>query len=128
MSAFILTNPTTAPQDGGTPGIIIQNVIVKNVNEAPNNITVVDKASDTNAAIKWMYTIIDDTNQKVMTAEVNANNTFNTTIRHNRHSMIGDLLRHTVDVVFLAGEIGLEITNLTVFDFRVNIMRIEIPA
>jgi hypothetical protein len=125
--AFILTKPRPG-SGGGQAGIIIENVPVQKVEDAPLNVVVVDAASDSSATVKWTYTIIDDANQKVLTAEVIANNSFNNKIRHNRHSMVGDLLRHSVDVKYLPGQIALEITNLTSFDFRVNIMRIELPS
>ena len=125
--SFILTRPQMGG-GSGTPGFIIENVPVPKVDDAPANVVVVDAASDSSASIKWMYTIIDDVNQKVLTAEVLATNTFNTSLRHARHTLVGDLLRHTVDVIILPGQIGLEITNLSNFDFRVNIMRIELPS
>ena len=125
--SFILTKPRPG-SGGGTPGIIIENVPVPKIESAPLNIVVVDAASNASATVKWTYTIIDDVNQKVLTAEVIANNSFNTTLRHTRHSMVGDLMRHTVDVKYLPGQIALEITNLTSFDFRVNIMRVELPS
>ena len=125
MSAFILTKPRAS--SGGVLGVITEGVAIPKVETSPTNVVVVDAAPNANAMVKWVYSIIDDINEKVLSAEVNVTNSFNNTLKFSRHSITGDILSHTIDVKYQGSSVVLEITNLTSFDFRVNILRIDLP-
>lgn len=130
MSHIILTTPQTT--SSGIPGTIITGVVVPFA--LGSNIVNVDAIpAVTNASLKWIYTLMSPSQDKVVTAEIVANyRIVGGAITYNRYSIVGDKndLRHSVDVKIDAGDIVLEITNLTdplpsPTDFTANIVRIQ---
>lgn len=133
MSNIVLTRPQNSTS--GIPGTIITGVVVPFV--LGSNIVNVDGVPiGTNASIKWIYTIMSTIQDKVLSAEIVAvYRILGGNISFNRYSIVGDKndLRHSVNVKVDAGNVVLEITNLTnplptPTDFTVNIVRIQTLA
>ena len=130
MAQTILTRPQSA--SSGLPGTIKTGIVIPFA--IGSNVVSVDGVPiGTNAAIKWIYTLMSPTQDKVVTAEIVANYRMSGgQISFNRYSIVGDRqdLKHSVDVTVDAGEIVLEITNLTdplpsPTDFTANIVQIQ---
>jgi len=130
MSQIILTRPQTT--SSGIPGTIISGVVIPFA-PGSNIVNVDDVPIGTNASLKWIYTLMSPAQDKVVTAEVVA--TYRITggvITYNRYSVVGDKndLKHSIYVKVDAGDLVLEITNLTnplptPTDFTANIVRIQ---
>ena len=80
-------------------------------------------------AVKWIYTLVDETTDQNLMAEV-------LTIRRsggspinplfNKYGIIGDSIKHTVDVILVGSNIALEITNLHVNQLKSSIIQIQV--
>lgn len=130
MSHIILTTPQTS--SSGIPGTIITGIVVPfAIGSDVVNVDAIPAVA--NASVKWMYTLMSPSQDKVVTAEVVANyRVSGGTVTYNRYSVVGDKndLKHSIDVKVDAGDLVLEITNLTnslpsPTDVTANIVRIQ---
>lgn len=130
MAQTILTRPQNVT--GGIPGTITTGVIIPF--GAGTNVVEVDAvAASANASVKWIYTLMSPSQDKVVTGEVVAvYRLVGNSVTHNRSSVVGDKtdLKHSVDVVVSGSQFALEITNLsapllTPTDYTANIVRIQ---
>lgn len=115
----ILTRPVVSP--GGIPGTALSNISV-----GPSATVTIDQVVGANTpSVKWMVTVIDTTNSKTVSYEINALNKFNSSISHNRFGVLGDNIDHTVNVQLSAGNINLNVTNNETTNIAVNVVRIQ---
>lgn len=105
----------------GIPGTYKTGVIV-----AANDTAVIDEiVAANNFSIKWILTIVDNTNSKISTYEILAVNKFNLSISHNSSSRVGDLILHGTDVELNSGNIQLILTNNESNDIEISLVRIQ---
>lgn len=123
MTNIILTKPQGII---GVPGTSTLDIIIPSISAAPNNIVVVDTTDYT--AIKWIYTLIDDLTGKILMAEVLATrgdgSPDDTT--YNQYGIIGERLKHTINVTLIGAKLGLEITNLHINQLKSSIIQIQV--
>lgn len=128
MPSIVLTQPISA--SGGIPG-----TITTGVNVPFNTTTTVDVCEcATNMSVKWLYTLMDSTDETVVSAEVLALHKFGTTTSYNWYGIIGDIatMKHNVNVDVVSvtptlNNIELQITNNDTGgqDWIGNIVRIQ---
>lgn len=129
MPSVIITQPVSP---GGIPGTILTNINI------PYNTTqVVDGCPcSTNMSVKWLYTLINQIDQTVVSGEVLAKHSFGTpgTEKHNVYSIVGDIqsMPHKIDVQLAGGSpsgiLQLSITNKDINsnDWKANVVRIQL--
>lgn len=133
MAQIILTRPQNATS--GIPGNITTGVVIP-FNPGMNVVSVDEVSVASNASVKWIYTLMSPSRDKVVTGEVIAVYRLSgNTTTHNRYSVVGDKsdLKHSVDVVVSGNQVVFEITNhsapLSVpTDYVANIVRIQMLA
>ena len=128
MASVVLTRPQSAA--AGVPGTIITGIIVPYA--LGTNIVNADSIPTiNNVSVKWIYTLMNAAQDKVLTAEILAIKRSDDTVTHNRYSIVGDrnTFPHKIDVIITGGDIILEITNLsnasTMIDYLANVVRIQ---
>lgn len=120
MASIVLTRPMGSGSN--VPGNITTNILIN----AGETVTVDSCPSIVSVSVKWIYTLIDATANKVLTAEVLATHRNGSNPTHNRYGVIGDAVMHQTNVSIVAGEIGLDIKNLGPNSITANIVRIQI--
>lgn len=123
MATVVLTSPIGGGESG-VPGTVIADLTIPALTTV-----VVDTLFGTNPnyiSTKWIYTLIDEVDQTVITAEVVANQRFAANPQWNRYGLVGDRMLHGVDVVLNAGNMELHVTNNHALNsYTANIVRIE---
>lgn len=115
----ILTRPVQTLS--GIPGTYKTGIVV-----SASSTTVIDEVvAVNNYSVKWILTIVDNTNTKMTSYEILAVNKFNSTINHNMSGRVGDLIFHGVNVVLNAGNIQLIITNNETNNIEVSLVRMQ---
>ena len=123
MSNIILTQPQGIL---GTPGTSIADVDVPGIGSAPNNVVVVDTSEY--VGVKWIYTLFDNTANKILMAEILAMRRGGSPeiASYNHYGIIGDLIRHTISVEIINSNLALEITNLHTNPLKINAVQIQV--
>ena len=121
MSKILLTRPSGI--SSGIPGTIKTNI------EIPSTSTVeCDSVSILyNHGAKWIYTLTDQDNNKVVTGEVTGNHV-NGQVRWNQFGVVGDLIAHQVQVTLTGTDLNLQITNNYNYTLTATIVRIQVMA
>lgn len=118
--AFVLTRPVSAiGASNGVPGVVAQDIIIP-----PGDTVIVDTTTD--MTVKWIYTLIDLTNSKVLTAEALGMNRMGVNPTWNVYGIIGDKLKHITSITMSAGQMEFNITNNELVPLKVNIVRITV--
>lgn len=126
MPTVVITRPVGgAASSSGVPGEAIGGITIP-----PLTTLVVDSYDATSRpAVKWIYTIIDATDEEVLTGEVVANQRFGNNPQWNRYALVGDLMQHNVEVQLSGNNLQLLITNNNLTNtYTANIVRIEATA
>ena len=76
--------------------------------------------------VKWIVEIVDNTNEKVNSYEILATNSFNNDTFFNKYSMVGDKIKHIVEVNLNGSSMEINITNNELIDLTYKIARLEI--
>ena len=120
-----MTIVLTKPQVAGIPGTIITGVDIP-----PLTTVIVDTCLCTNnLSLKWIYTIMDPTDQDVLSGEVLANHRYGTDPRWNRYGIVGPSMPHRVFVTLTASDLQLEIrNNHPTNTYTANVVRIQMLA
>ena len=128
MANVVLTRPQSAA--AGVPGTIVTGVLIPFA--LGSNIVNVDSIPcENNVSVKWIYTLMNAAQDKVLTVEVLAAHRLGGPASHNRYSAVGDrsFFPHRIDVIVTGGNIVLEITNLSngtsMIDYIANVVRIQ---
>jgi hypothetical protein len=77
---------------------------------------------------KWIYTLIDETNTKVLSGEVLGLNRMGNNPTHTTYAIIGDRISHQVEVVMTGGNMTLRITNNGAVTLKAHVVRINVSA
>jgi hypothetical protein len=128
MPTIVLTQPITS---GGIPGTILTNI------DVPYNVTTPVDACPCgfNMSVKWLYTLMDHTDETVVSGEIRAQHSFGSRVDWNWYGIIGDLstMKHKVEVglIPLGGGLNnleLQITNNDTGgqDWTANVVRIQL--
>jgi len=76
---------------------------------------------------KWLVTITDNTNDRILAYEVFGTITNGTTPTHTRYGVIGDTtISHLVDVVISGINVELTITNNEADDLQIDAIRLQV--
>lgn len=128
MATIVLTQPAST---GGIPGTIVTGVAV------PFGVTTAADSCECsyNMSVKWIYTVMDATDETVASGEVLAQHMFGNDVKWNWYSVIGDIntMKHKIEVglIPLGGGLNnleLQITNNDTGgqDWTANIVRIQL--
>lgn len=124
---IILTRPQGS--GSGIPGTVTAGITIPGVASSPNNIVDVDQCPTlSNSSVKWLYTLIDQTHNKVVAGEVLGTHRNGTNPTFNQYALIGDItsMAHSINVLTQGGNLILQITNLTNNVLTCNVTRIQI--
>lgn len=116
----VLTKP--AQTLSGIPGTYKRGIAVTALSSA-----IVDSCSlANNYSVKWIVTILDNTNSKTMIYELLALNKFGVSIDYVPYAFMGDDINHDFDVQINAGNIEFTITNNESDDIEINVIRMQL--
>ena len=118
MSSIVITRPQSS-SGSGVPGTSVADIII-----TPGNFNQVDVTDQLVA--KWIYTIIDETNGKVLSGEVLGLNRMGVNPTHTTYAIIGDRINHKVEVIMSGPDMALKITNNALVDIKVHVVRINV--
>lgn len=119
--AFVLTTQISPLSTG--PAISTPNITVVSTNTTSN---IIDTISYTSAhSLKWLITIVDDTNNRTRFMEVAAIHRNGVSVMHNIFGDVGDRINVQVEVVLNGPDVELKLTNNSGADLLINTVRIN---
>lgn len=119
--AFVLTTQI-APQSTG-PTVSIPTINVVSTNTTPIIVDILNYA--TNTSLKWLITIIDNTNNQARFLEVSAIHRSGLSIMHNIFGDVGDRINVSIDVILDSPNIKLKLTNNSGADIHISTVRVN---
>jgi len=76
---------------------------------------------------KWLVTVTDATNDRILAYELFATITNGSTPTHTRYAVIGDTsILHVIDVVVTASTVDLSVTNNEIIDLQIDALRLQV--
>ena len=118
--AIVITQPITSTS--GIVGTTKRNIVIPG-----NSSDIVDSFSSSKyKAVKWIYHIEDNTNNKSSTGEILVSVTSTGDVMHNRYAVIGTSIPYLVNVNNNSGTIELSITNNQSDDLSISVVRINV--
>lgn len=121
MTNIVITRPQNSSSGSGVPGVSVADILI-----TPGNSVIVDTADKLTA--KWIYTLIDETNGKVLSGEVLGLNRMGTNPTHTTYAIIGDRINHKTEVIISGSGMALIIKNNTLVDIKVHVVRINVTS
>jgi len=119
--AFVLT--TQISPQSTVPTVSIPTITIVSTNITPNVVDIINYA--TNTSLKWLITIIDNTNNRARFLEVSAIHRGGLSVMHNIFGDIGDRINVNVEVVLNAPNIQLQLTNNSGDELHINTVRVN---
>lgn len=118
MTSLVITRPQ-GTGGSGVPGTSVADIIIN-----PGQTVQVDVTDQLSA--KWIYTLIDETNVKVLSGEVLGLNRMGINPTHTTYGIIGDRIAHRVEVAMAGPDMVLAITNNSAVQLKAHIVRINV--
>jgi len=121
MTALVITRPQGGAAQGGVPGTSVADIFIN-----PGDTEQIDATDQLSA--KWIYTLIDETNAKLLSGEVLGLNRMGLNPTHTTYAIIGDKIAHSVSVVMIGTDMSLQITNNSTVILKAHVVRINVVA
>ncbi len=118
MTTLVITRPQ-GTGTSGVPGTSVADIIIH-----PGQFEQVDVTDQLTA--KWIYTLIDETNSKVLSGEVLGLNRMGVNPTHTTYAIIGDRIAHRTEVIMAGSDMALKITNNSLVDLKAHVVRINV--
>ena len=119
MSGIVITKPIGAPSGTGVPGTSIADISI-----LPGITEMIDIVS--NISVKWIFTLINESEGKVLTGEVLGVNRGANGPTHTTYAIIGDRIRFRVSVGVSGTDMTLNIENLEAVQLKAHVVRINV--